>query len=143
MVNFTDVDDKIINRANELGRNPKELARSYVAEFLGDLQALNIPPATATARHRAVADHPLHRQPDRAPPPTRPAATCTSACHPTPTTASFRAQPERHARRHAESMSASYTRPISRCGRPPSPASHSGPAPGATAGQAGISSARP
>ena len=27
IVNFTDVDDKIINRANALGRNPKELSR--------------------------------------------------------------------------------------------------------------------
>ena len=30
VVNFTDVDDKIINRANALGRDPKELAESYV-----------------------------------------------------------------------------------------------------------------
>ena len=45
VVNFTDVDDKIINRANALARDPKELAESYVAEFMGDLQALNILPA--------------------------------------------------------------------------------------------------
>src|SRR5215203_3269746 len=40
VVNFTDVDDKIINRANALGRDPKELAESYVAEiirFIADL----------------------------------------------------------------------------------------------------------
>lgn len=42
VVNFTDVDDKIINRANELGRDPKELAESYVAEFLEDLDTLNV-----------------------------------------------------------------------------------------------------
>ncbi len=45
VVNFTDVDDKIINRANALGRDPKELAESYVAEFMADLAALNILPA--------------------------------------------------------------------------------------------------
>lgn len=42
VVNFTDVDDKIINRARELGRDPKELAESYIAEFLEDLEALNV-----------------------------------------------------------------------------------------------------
>ena len=56
VVNFTDVDDKIINRANELGRDPKELAETYVAEFLEDLDALNVkravsyPRATETMR---------------------------------------------------------------------------------------------
>lgn len=45
VVNFTDVDDKIINRANALGRDPKALAESYVAEFMDDLKALNILPA--------------------------------------------------------------------------------------------------
>src|SRR5690242_11409415 len=42
VVNFTDVDDKIINRANMLGRDPKELAESYVAEFMEELAALNV-----------------------------------------------------------------------------------------------------
>src|SRR5215510_9217731 len=50
VVNFTDVDDKIIDRANELGRDPKELAESYVAEFLDELKALNILPAKAYPR---------------------------------------------------------------------------------------------
>jgi cysteinyl-tRNA synthetase len=45
VVNFTDVDDKIINRANALGRDPRELAESYIAEFLDDLKALNVKPA--------------------------------------------------------------------------------------------------
>jgi cysteinyl-tRNA synthetase len=31
--NFTDVDDKIINRANAEGRDPIELAEHYIAEF--------------------------------------------------------------------------------------------------------------
>lgn len=50
VVNFTDVDDKIINRANTLGRDPKELAESYVAEFLDDLGALSVLPASVYPR---------------------------------------------------------------------------------------------
>jgi cysteinyl-tRNA synthetase len=45
VVNFTDVDDKIIARANALGRNPQELAESYVRDFMAELQALNVLPA--------------------------------------------------------------------------------------------------
>jgi cysteinyl-tRNA synthetase len=45
VVNFTDVDDKIINRANQLGRDPKELAEHYVTEFMEELETLNIKPA--------------------------------------------------------------------------------------------------
>ncbi|MFN5928330.1 MAG: class I tRNA ligase family protein, partial [Roseiflexaceae bacterium] len=50
VVNFTDVDDKIITRANTLGRDPVELASSYVNEFLDDLQSLNVLPATVYPR---------------------------------------------------------------------------------------------
>ncbi|MFM2032694.1 MAG: hypothetical protein RLZZ297_1459 [Chloroflexota bacterium] len=50
VVNFTDVDDKIINRANALGRDPVELASSYVTEFREDLEALHIKPATVYPR---------------------------------------------------------------------------------------------
>jgi cysteinyl-tRNA synthetase len=50
VVNFTDVDDKIINRANDLGRDPVELASSYVNEFREDLISLNILPATVYPR---------------------------------------------------------------------------------------------
>jgi cysteinyl-tRNA synthetase len=50
VVNFTDVDDKIIARANALGRDPKALAESYVAEFIEDLAALNVKPASAYPR---------------------------------------------------------------------------------------------
>jgi cysteinyl-tRNA synthetase len=56
VVNFTDVDDKIINRANALGRDPKELAESYVAEFLEELKALNILPAKAYPRATETMD---------------------------------------------------------------------------------------
>ncbi len=40
--NFTDVDDKIINRANELGISPAELAEKYIDEFHVDMDALNV-----------------------------------------------------------------------------------------------------
>lgn len=50
VVNFTDVDDKIIARANLLGRDPVELASSYVTEFLADLASLHVLPATVYPR---------------------------------------------------------------------------------------------
>lgn len=50
VVNFTDVDDKIIARANALGRDAVELASSYVDEFIEDLKSLNIMPATVYPR---------------------------------------------------------------------------------------------
>ncbi|MEW6142616.1 MAG: cysteine--tRNA ligase [Chloroflexota bacterium] len=40
--NFTDIDDKIINRANELGIPAMDLAKRYIDEFLTDSDALNI-----------------------------------------------------------------------------------------------------
>jgi cysteinyl-tRNA synthetase len=54
VVNFTDVDDKIIKRANALGRDPKLLAEEYVAEFPEDLAALNILPASVYPRATAT-----------------------------------------------------------------------------------------
>jgi cysteinyl-tRNA synthetase len=56
VVNFTDVDDKIINRANELGRDPRELAESYIAEFMDELKALNVLPATEYPRATETMD---------------------------------------------------------------------------------------
>src|SRR5690349_17603214 len=50
IVNFTDVDDKIINRAHQLGRDPKDLAEQYVREFMEDLAVLNVLPATSYPR---------------------------------------------------------------------------------------------
>jgi len=41
-MNFTDVDDKIINRANQMGIDPFALAQTYIDEFHEDLQNLNI-----------------------------------------------------------------------------------------------------
>ncbi len=40
--NFTDVDDKIIKRANEEGVSPSEISEKYIEEFKKDAQGLNI-----------------------------------------------------------------------------------------------------
>ena len=40
--NFTDVDDKIIKRANEVGENWKELAERFIREFYIDMDALGL-----------------------------------------------------------------------------------------------------
>ncbi|MBQ3793763.1 MAG: cysteine--tRNA ligase [Lachnospiraceae bacterium] len=44
--NFTDVDDKIIKKANEEGVDPSEISERYIAECKKDMDALNIKPAT-------------------------------------------------------------------------------------------------
>jgi cysteinyl-tRNA synthetase len=50
VMNFTDVDDKIIARANRLGVDPFELAEKYIREYQQDLEGLNILPATEHPR---------------------------------------------------------------------------------------------
>ena len=45
VTNFTDVDDKIIVRANAVGRDPFELANFYAEEYLEHLADLNVMPA--------------------------------------------------------------------------------------------------
>ena len=50
--NFTDVDDKIINRAKEEGITPQEVADKYIAAFREDVTALGVKPAT---RHPRVS----------------------------------------------------------------------------------------
>jgi len=44
--NFTDVDDKIIKKANEEGISAKEVSERYIREFLTDMEALNVKKAT-------------------------------------------------------------------------------------------------
>lgn len=44
--NFTDVDDKIIRKANEEGVDPSVISERYIAECKKDMQALNVKPAT-------------------------------------------------------------------------------------------------
>ncbi|EPS66917.1 hypothetical protein M569_07857, partial [Genlisea aurea] len=54
--NFTDVDDKIIARANELGEDPIDLSRRYCEEFNHDMAYLNCLPPSVEPR---VSDHML------------------------------------------------------------------------------------
>ncbi|NVL90628.1 MAG: cysteine--tRNA ligase [Desulfobacterales bacterium] len=44
--NFTDVDDKIINRAGELGISTQELSERHIKEFYEEMDALNVERAT-------------------------------------------------------------------------------------------------
>lgn len=48
-MNITDVDDKIIKRSKETGRNWEELANSYLEEFKSDMQRLNVKPPNLRA----------------------------------------------------------------------------------------------
>ena len=48
--NFTDVDDKIINRAKEEGLSPKQIADKYIEAFLADVQQLGVKPASKNPR---------------------------------------------------------------------------------------------
>lgn len=55
--NFTDVDDKIIARANELGEDPIKLSRLFCEEFHQDMTYLNCLPPSVEPR---VSDHIPH-----------------------------------------------------------------------------------
>ncbi len=52
--NFTDVDDKIIKRAAEENREPRELASQYIAEYFVDADRLGIKRADV---HPRVSEH--------------------------------------------------------------------------------------
>ena len=48
--NFTDVDDKIINRAREEGISALEVGEKYIAAYFEDVKQLNVTPATVHPR---------------------------------------------------------------------------------------------
>ena len=48
--NFTDIDDKIIERSSRLGIPPADLAERYAGEYLADLERLNVLRATRYVR---------------------------------------------------------------------------------------------
>jgi len=48
--NITDIDDKIINRANELGKDSQELAKQFEEEYYKDMTALKVTSVTKYAR---------------------------------------------------------------------------------------------
>ena len=55
--NFTDVDDKIINRANHEGVSWKTIAETYIREYTADTQALgNEPPTHEPLATEHIAD---------------------------------------------------------------------------------------
>jgi len=55
--NFTDIDDKIINRSNERGIPWRDLVEKYISEFFADMDALNI--RRATIYPRATEEIPM------------------------------------------------------------------------------------
>ena len=57
VMNFTDVDDKIINRANYEKRDPFELSAHYIKEYLRHMQDLNILPATVYPQATQEIEH--------------------------------------------------------------------------------------
>ncbi len=54
--NFTDIDDKIIKRSNELGEDWRSLTDRFIAACLEDLVALNVLPAESYPRATAYID---------------------------------------------------------------------------------------
>jgi len=54
--NFTDVDDKIIDRANERGEDPLELSQQYIDAFNEDMAALNVRHADHEPKVSEVVD---------------------------------------------------------------------------------------
>ena len=57
VMNYTDVDDKIIQRANQAGVDPFELAEGYINAFDQHLKDLNVLPATVNPRATEEIDH--------------------------------------------------------------------------------------
>jgi len=47
VMNYTDVDDKIINRAKQLNEDPLKLSQRYIEDYAKDLASLNVLPATS------------------------------------------------------------------------------------------------
>ncbi|MCD1295816.1 cysteine--tRNA ligase [Methanocella sp. CWC-04] len=52
--NFTDIDDKIIKRANELGADPLNLSKKFIQAYFEDMDKLNVMRAD---QHPKVSDH--------------------------------------------------------------------------------------
>ncbi|WP_163971923.1 cysteine--tRNA ligase [Oceanobacillus halotolerans] len=50
VLNFTDVDDKIINAANEMGEDVERIANRFIDAYIEDVYALGVKPATYNPR---------------------------------------------------------------------------------------------
>ena len=57
VMNYTDVDDKIIKKANDQNVDPFDLAESYIVEFKRHLQELNILPSAVYPRATDEINH--------------------------------------------------------------------------------------
>ncbi len=60
VMNFTDVDDKIINRSRDLGVDPFDLAQKYIDEWFEHVRALNLLPAHYYPRVSLVIPQIIH-----------------------------------------------------------------------------------
>ena len=58
--NFTDIDDKIIRRANEEGKTYREIAETYIREFWTDAKGLNVREATVHPKATENIDEIIH-----------------------------------------------------------------------------------
>jgi cysteinyl-tRNA synthetase len=57
VMNYTDVDDKIINRAQQLGEDPLKLSQRYIEDYANDLRNLNVLPPTSTPQVSKTMPH--------------------------------------------------------------------------------------
>ncbi len=57
VMNYTDVDDKIINRAKQLGEDPLKLSQRYIEDYAADLKSLNVLPATSNPQVSKTMPH--------------------------------------------------------------------------------------
>ena len=137
--NFTDVDDKIIKRANDEGVSSTEIAETYIKAYHEDMDRLGVMPRRHRAQgHRAHSGNarpsPSAWSPTARPTPRLP-ATCISARAPSPATASCpAARPTTCVPARASCPATKRkTRWTSPSGRAPSPANPTGKARGARA----------
>ena len=146
--NITDVDDKIIKRANEVGEDPMALAARFAADYNRDMARFGVLPPDVEPKvstHIAEIIALIERLDRERHGLRRSTATSTSTSRRSRRTASCQRQSlDELARRRARRGRRAQARrpPTSRCGRRPSPASRRGTRRGARAGPAGTSSAR-
>ena len=147
--NFTDIDDKILNRARETGVAWKEVAERYIASFQEDMAALGVPPAQIEPKateHIPQILEIIRRLEEMGFAYCRPAGrTSISGCGASRATASSR---DRRSRTWRPGPASKWTPTrktpwISCSGRAPNPGSPPGTAPGDPAARAGTSSAPP
>ena len=145
--NYTDIDDRIITRANSLGQPFDQVAATYIEEYEQEMHELNITPAHIFPRatHEDPDDHRDDGASDRAWARLRGGR---GRLLPRPQQGGLRQAlwPRRGfvagGRARRTRASRRRTRRTSRSGRPRSPANRRGIAPGARAARAGTSSAR-